>query len=91
VPGDVREDTTRRQTEQWFVDRGLPHFIAHYRASTDIWTRALPALTLLFLAELVILAPNREFPIWLDVLVVAAIFVLATSVTDAPPSTSSTA
>ena len=42
--------------------------------ATDIWTRALPALTLLFLVELVALAPNRDFPLWLNVLVVAAIF-----------------
>jgi hypothetical protein len=69
VPGDA---WTR--TERWFLERGLPHFIADYSASTDIWTRAVPALTLLFLAEIAILAPHREFPIWLDVLVIAAAF-----------------
>jgi hypothetical protein len=74
----VAPDLVTRRTDAWFLDRGLPQFIADYRASTDIWTRALPALTLLFLAELVGLAPNRSFPIWLDVLVVAGIFVLAT-------------
>lgn len=29
--------------------RGLPHFIADYNASTDIWTRSLPALVIVYL------------------------------------------
>jgi hypothetical protein len=62
------------RTERWFLERGLPHFIADYRASTDIWTRAVPALTLLVLAEIAVLAPHREFPIWLDVVVIGAAF-----------------
>lgn len=70
-------DDPLARTEDWFLARGVPHFIADYRASTDIWTRALPALTLLFLVELAVLAPNRAFPIWLDVAVVAALFALA--------------
>jgi hypothetical protein len=41
-------------TERWFVNRGLPHFIADYNASQDIWTRAVPALTALFLLELLL-------------------------------------
>ncbi len=41
-----------RRTERWFVRRGLPHFIDTYRATTDVWTRAAPFLTLVFLAEL---------------------------------------
>ena len=40
---------TRRETEHWFVDRGVPHFIDSYNASEDVLTRALPALVLLFL------------------------------------------
>jgi hypothetical protein len=54
--------------------RGLPHFIASYSASRDIWTRALPALTLLFLAEIAINAPNRDSSLLMDVLVVAVAF-----------------
>lgn len=50
------DDRTRSElcgrTERWFVRRGLPHFIDHYRATTDVWTRAAPFLTLVFLAEL---------------------------------------
>ncbi len=30
--------------EQWFIRRGVPHFIESYPARTDIWTRALPLL-----------------------------------------------
>lgn len=30
--------------ERWFVRRGVPHFIDHYAAGTDIWTRALPLM-----------------------------------------------
>ncbi len=44
--------TCCRRTERWFVRQGLPHFIEDYRATTDVWTRAAPFLTLVFLAEL---------------------------------------
>lgn len=50
------DDRTRAdlcgRTERWFVHRGLPHLIDHYRATTDVWTRAAPFLTVVFLAEL---------------------------------------
>ncbi|MGN6695832.1 MAG: hypothetical protein ACTHN0_16770 [Aquihabitans sp.] len=39
-------------TERWFLDRGIPHFIEHYRAREDVFTRALPVLTVVFLVEL---------------------------------------
>lgn len=61
------------ETERWFVKRGIPHFIDDYRASHDIWTRALPALTLLFLVEAVN-APKESFPIWLDAVAVVGAF-----------------
>ncbi|MGD9703233.1 MAG: hypothetical protein AB7Q42_10860 [Acidimicrobiia bacterium] len=32
------------QVERWFTRRGVPHFIAHYDARTDIWIRAVPLL-----------------------------------------------
>jgi hypothetical protein len=66
----------RTATDEWFRDRGLPQFVAESVASTDLWTRAVPALTLLFLGELIFLAPNRSFPIWLSALVVAGLFAL---------------
>lgn len=30
--------------EQWFIRRGVPHFIVGYSARTDIWGRAVPVL-----------------------------------------------
>jgi len=37
------------EVERWFVHRGVPHFIDHYAAVTDIWTRALPLLVIAYL------------------------------------------
>jgi hypothetical protein len=67
-------DSVVRETESWFIHRGLPHFIAGYSATRDIWTRALPALTLLVLAEIAVNAPNEDYPLWLDVVVIAVAF-----------------
>ncbi|HUW03007.1 MAG TPA: hypothetical protein VMW08_11685 [Acidimicrobiales bacterium] len=39
------------ECEDWFLDRGTPHLIADYRATTDVFTRALPVLTLVFLVS----------------------------------------
>jgi len=79
-----------RETERWFVKRGLPHFISDYSASRDVLTRAVPALTLVFLVEIVN-APKRSFPIWLDLVAVAGGFailisawILANAVRDRP-------
>lgn len=63
------------ETERWFVKRGIPHFIHDYRASQDIWTRTLPALTLLFLVEAVN-APKESYPIWLDAVAVVGAFAI---------------
>jgi hypothetical protein len=40
----------RADIEQWFIKRGLPHFIDGYSAGTDIWTRSLPVLGIAYLA-----------------------------------------
>ncbi len=37
--------------ERWFIAQGLPHAIHNYSASTDVWTRAAPSLSLIFLLE----------------------------------------
>jgi hypothetical protein len=63
-------------TERWFLKRGLPHFISGYSAARDIWTRAVPLLTALFVLEL-FLAFKVGWPIWLDVLAVAGAFGIA--------------
>lgn len=39
-----------REIENWFISRGVPHFITNYSARTDIWTRALPFLIVAYLA-----------------------------------------
>ena len=44
--------TSRREAvERWFIRRGVPHVIHDYRASTDVFTRAVPFLALVFLVE----------------------------------------
>lgn len=45
--------TSRRESaERWFIRRGVPHVIHDYRATTDVFTRAVPFLALVFLIEL---------------------------------------
>ena len=39
-----------KDIENWFISRGVPHFIYNYSARTDIWTRALPFLIVAYLA-----------------------------------------
>ncbi|MSO78474.1 MAG: hypothetical protein EXQ79_02575 [Acidimicrobiia bacterium] len=55
-------------TERWFTARGLPHFIFRYSASRDVWTRAVPLLTLVALGEVAANAPSDDFPVWGSVL-----------------------
>ena len=45
--------TSRREAvERWFIRRGVPHVIHDYRATTDVFTRAVPFLALVFLIEI---------------------------------------
>jgi hypothetical protein len=66
-------DPAVTETERWFLKRGLPHFIADYSPTRDVLTRAVPLFVLIFLFE-VANAPKRDFPIWLDIVAVAAGF-----------------
>lgn len=59
---DQQLDECRRRTEQWFIHRGIPHFIDGYSARTDIFTRAFPVLALIVLLELS--APMRNEAAW---------------------------
>ena len=68
APGD--QELIER-TEHWFVGRGIPHLIADYRATEDVFTRVLPALTLIFLLE-VLGAGNLEWPWYLNVAALVA-------------------
>lgn len=69
-----------RETERWFVGRGLPHFIFDYSATRDVWTRAAPVLALIALAEVVGNAPNADFALWVSVVVTVGAFALVLAV-----------
>lgn len=47
------DEDLQRRTERWFVRRGLPHFIDHYNAREDIFTRAAPFLAVVFVLSLI--------------------------------------
>ena len=57
--------------ERWFRSRGIPHFIDDYSATRDVFTRALPTLTLVLVLEL-LGALNFRWPWWLNLGVAAA-------------------
>lgn len=61
--------------ERWFVSRGIPHFIADYSATRDVFTRALPALTLVLLVEAVG-AVNLNWPAWANAAALAGGFTI---------------
>lgn len=65
VQGPADEIILKR-TEQWFVSQGLPHFINDYSATQDIFTRALPLLSLIFLFE-VFGALNLDWVWWANI------------------------
>lgn len=44
-------DASVTACERWFVRRGIPHFIEHYDARQDIWTRSLPVLAATYLVR----------------------------------------
>lgn len=58
------------RTERWFIERGVPHFIAGYSASRDVFTRTLPILTAIFLLEMLGVL-NLEWEPWMNVLAAA--------------------
>ena len=60
-------DSAVAATERWFLSRGIPHFIFRYSASRDVFTRAVPVLSLVFVAE-VLGALNFDWPVWANVL-----------------------
>ena len=60
---DEREDV-----ERWFIHQGLPHLIDGYKASTDVFTRALPFLLGVFVFN-VIGAYSDRFKGWSQALV----------------------
>ena len=77
------DSATREQlcieTERWFVRRGVPHFIADYSATADIWTRAAPFLAFVLFAEL-FLTFGDEYQGWgqAGVFLAGVAFIVAT-------------
>ncbi|HEC08070.1 MAG TPA: hypothetical protein ENI86_00725 [Acidimicrobiales bacterium] len=61
----------RDRIEEWFIRRGIPHFIDKYNAAEDVFTRALPAMTLVFVFEVVI-AADTDWDWWHNALALAA-------------------
>ena len=57
------------EIEREFRRAGLPNLIEDYSAMEDIFTRALPFLTFVFLVEL-LNALNLDYPMWVNVLFV---------------------
>ena len=53
------EPGIRDETERWFVRRGIPHFIEHYSATGDIFTRAAPVLIAILFVELFLTFGDR--------------------------------
>jgi hypothetical protein len=41
-----------KDVERWFIKRGLPHFIEDYRATDDVFSRALPLVVLLIVFQM---------------------------------------
>ncbi len=54
MSGDRSDEQVRNEIERWFLRRGAPHFIEGYRATTKVWTRAVPALAVLWVAGMVV-------------------------------------
>jgi len=73
---DEPEHELKRETERWFVRRGLPHFIDHYNAREDIFTRAAPFLSVVFVAGLFSIQFDAGIRWWQNVLSIGAGLVL---------------
>ncbi len=74
----TERETRQLEIERWFIRRGIPHFIEGYSASTDIFTRAAPLLTFVFLFE--VLAALNFDTAWANTLAVVGAFVLVLGV-----------
>ena len=72
VAMDERErGEVERRTERWFVRQGIPHFIERYRATTDVFTRAVGFLYLVFVLQ-VLNGLNLDWPWWANTLALLA-------------------
>jgi hypothetical protein len=62
------------EVERWFIRRGVPHLIEDYRATEDVWTRALVVLVPIYVL-LGLNALDLAWPAWQNAL--AAVVTLA--------------
>ncbi len=58
-------------TERWFLRRGIPHFIDRYNAREDVFTRALPLMSVVFVLE-VLVATDLDWVWWQNVAALVA-------------------
>lgn len=78
---ETSRETERELVERWFLRQGLPHLIDDYRASTDVFNRALWFLLLVFLFN-IIGAFSDRFTGWSQagVAAISAVIILAVAV-----------
>lgn len=50
-----------KDTEAWFIRRGLPHFVFRYAATRNVLPRLIPLVALVFVLEIAVVAPNRRY------------------------------
>lgn len=75
-------DEITQATERWFVRQGLPHAIEDYSATGDVFTRAAPFLSLVFLLE-VFASFDDRFQGWGQAVVfLGSLAILAAAVVD---------
>ena len=62
MAGTVTSDdgATVAACERWLTARGTPHLIENYNATEDVFTRALPLFTIVFLLELSVALSSEE-------------------------------
>ncbi len=58
--------------EKWFIKRGLPHFIENYKATDDVFTRALPLFVVLVVLQMGLELSSKTVT-WKDRLIGGAI------------------
>lgn len=72
-------EATVAAVERWLVARGTPHLIENYNATEDVFTRALPAFTIVFVLELTV-ALSTAWTWWQNTLAAAGAFGLLLAV-----------
>ena len=69
--------------EKWFIKRGLPHFIENYKATEDVFNRALPLFVVLVVFQMGLVLTSNTVT-WKDRLIGGAVGV-AVLVSGCPP------